>query len=123
MTMTMTTTTRDVDGVAIVDIKGRIVLGEESGALRELVADLVGKGQRKILLNFVDVNYIDSSGLGNLVSSLVRVRVHDGELKLLKLTKRVHDVMQVTKLDTVFDIMDDEAVAVKSFRQSAGATG
>jgi len=92
--MTMTTTTRDVDGVAIVDIKGRIVLGEESGALRELVADLVGKGQR-----------------------------HDGELKLLNLTKRVHDVMQVTKLDTVFDIMDDEAVAVKSFRQSAGATG
>jgi anti-sigma B factor antagonist len=105
--MKMTTTTRDVDGVTIVDIKGRIVLGEESAALRELVADLVGKGQRKILLNFVDVNYIDSSGL----------------LKLLNLTKKVHDVMQVTKLDAVFDIMDDEAVAVKSFRQSAGATG
>ena len=121
--MTMTTTTRDVDGVAIVDIKGRIVLGEESGALRELVADLVGKGQRKILLNFVDVNYIDSSGLGNLVSSLVRVRVHDGELKLLKLTKRVHDVMQVTKLDTVFDIMDDEAVAIESFGRATIATG
>ena len=85
---------RDVDGVAIVDIKGRIVLGEESGALRELVADLVSKGQR-----------------------------HDGELKLLNLTKRVHDVMQVTKLDTVFDIMDDETVALKSFRQSTGATG
>ena len=118
--MTMTTTTRDVDGVAIVDIKGRIVLGEESAALRELVADLVGKGQRKILLNFVDVNYIDSSGLGNLVSSLARVRMYDGELKLLNLTKRVHDVMQVTKLDTVFDIMDDDAVSVKSFRQSAG---
>lgn len=121
--MTITTTTRDVDGVTIVDIKGRIVLGEESAALRELVADLVGKGQRKILLNFVDVNYIDSSGLGNLVSSLVRVRMYDGELKLLNLTKRVHDVMKVTKLDTVFDVMDDEAVAVKSFRQSAGETG
>jgi anti-sigma B factor antagonist len=121
--MTMTTTTRDVHGVTIVDIKGRIVLGEESAALRELVADLVGKGQRKILLNFVDVNYIDSSGLGNLVSSLVRVRMYDGELKLLNLTKRVHDVMQVTKLNAVFDIMNDETVAVKSFRQSAGATG
>ena len=121
--MTMTTTTRDVDGVTIVDIKGRLVLGEESAALRALVADLVGKGQRKILLNFVDVNYIDSSGLGNLVSSLVRVRMYDGELKLLNLTKRVHDVMRVTKLNTVFQIMDDEAVAVKSFRQSAGATG
>ena len=64
-----------------------------------------------------------ASGLGNLVSSLARVRMYDGELKLLNLTKRVHDVMQVTKLDTVFDIMDDEAVALKSFRQSTGATG
>jgi anti-sigma B factor antagonist len=121
--MTITTTTRDVDGVTIADIKGRIVMGEESAALRDLVADLVGKGQRKILLNFVEVNHIDSSGLGNLVSSLVRVRMYAGELKLLNLTKRVHDVMQITKLDTVFDIMDDEAAAVKSFRQSAGATG
>ena len=113
--MTITTTTRDVDGVTIVDIKGRIVLGEESAALRKLVADLVGTGQRKILLNFVDVNYIDSSGLGNLVSCLVRVQLYDGELKLLNLAKSVHDVMRVTKLDTVFDIMEDEAVAVKSF--------
>ena len=121
--MTITTTTRDVDGVTIVDIKGRIVLGEESAALRELVADLVGKGNKKILLNFVDVNYIDSSGLGNLVSSLVRVRMYAGELKLLNLTKRVHEMMQVTKLNTVFEIMDDEAVAVNSFRQSAGETG
>ena len=121
--MTMTTTTRDVDGVTIVDIKGRIVLGEQSAALRALVADLVSKGQRKILLNFVDVNYIDSSGLGSLVSSLARVRMYDGELKLLNLTKRVHEMMQITKLNTVFEIMDDEAVAVKSFRQSAGEAG
>ena len=118
--MKITTTTRDVGGVTIVDIKGRIVLGEESATLRELVADLVGKGQRKILLNFVDVNYIDSSGLGSLVSSLARVRMYDGELKLLNLTKRVRETMQVTKLNTVFEIMDDEAVAVNSFRQSAG---
>ena len=121
--MTITTTTRDVDGITIVDIKGRIVLGEESAKLRQLVADLVGKGQRKILLNLVHVNYIDSSGLGSLVSSLARVRMYDGELKLLNLTKRVHEMMQVTKLNTVFEIMDDEAVAVSSFRQSAGETG
>ena len=121
--MTITTTTRDVNGVTIVDIKGRIVVGEESAALRELVADLVGKGQRKILLNFVDVNYIDSSGLGSLVSSLVRVRIYDGELKLLNLTKMVYEMIQITKLDTVFEIMDDEAVAVNSFHQSAGGTG
>ena len=121
--MTITTTTRDVDGITIVDIKGRIVLGEESAKLRQLVADLVGKGQRKILLNLVHVNYIDSSGLGSLVSSLARVRMYDGELKLLNLTKRVHEMMQVTKLNTVFEIMDDEAVAVNSFRRSAGETG
>ena len=121
--MTITTTTRDVDGVTIVDIRGRIVGGEESAALRVLVADLVGKGQRKILLNFVAVKYIDSSGLGSLVSSLVRVRMYDGELKLLNLTKSVHEMMQVTKLNTVLEIMDDEAVAVSSFRQSAGETG
>ena len=120
--MTIATTTRDVNGVTIVDIKGRVVLAEESAALRELVANLVGKGQRKILLNFVDVNYMDSSGLGSLVSSLVRVRMYDGELKLLNLRERVHEIMQVTKLNTVFEIMDDEAVAVNSFRQSAGET-
>jgi anti-sigma B factor antagonist len=121
--MRITTTMRDVDGVTIVDIKGRVVLGEESGALRELVVALVGKGQRKILLNFVDVNYIDSSGLGSLVSSLVRVRMYDGELKLLNLTKRVYEILRVTKLNTVFEIMDDETVAVNSFRQSAGKAG
>ena len=121
--MTTTNTTRDVDGVTIVDIKGRIALGEESAALRQLVADLVGKGQRKILLNLADVNYIDSSGLSSLVSSLVRVRMYDGELKLLNLTKRVHEMMQATEINTVFEIMDDEVVAVNSFRQSAGETG
>ena len=121
--MTITTTTRDVDGVTIVDIKGRIVLGEEGAALRELVAALVGKGQRKILFNFVGVYYIDSSGLGILVSSLVRVRVYDGELKLLNLTKRVREMMEVTKLNTVCEIMDDEGVAINSFRRSAGETG
>jgi anti-sigma B factor antagonist len=120
--MNMTTSTRQVGGVTIVDISGRIVLGEESAALRELVCDLLGKGQKKILLNLGDVNYIDSSGLGSLVGSFTSVRKQGGELKLLNLTNKVHDVMQITKLYTVFDITDDEAAAVKSFGQSAAAS-
>ena len=121
--MNMTTITRQAGGVTIVDISGRIVLGEESAALRELVRDLLSKGHKKILFNLGDVNYIDSSGLGSLVSAFTSVRKQEGELKLLNLTSKVHDLMQITKLYTVFDILDDEAVAVKSFEQSAAATG
>jgi len=119
----MTTSTRQIGGVTIVDIRGRIVLGEESAALRELVCDLLSKGHKNILFNLVDVNYIDSSGLGNLVGAFTSVRKQEGELKLLNLTNKVHDLMQITRLYTVFDIMDDEAVAVKSFGRSAAATG
>lgn len=121
--MHMTTSTRQVGGVTIVDISGRIVLGEESAALRDLVSDLLSKGQKKILFNLRDVTYIDSSGLGHLVSAFTSVRRQGGELKLLNLTNKVHDVMQITRLYTVFDIMDDEAAAVKSFGQSQAATG
>jgi anti-sigma B factor antagonist len=121
--MHMTTSIRQVGAVIIVDISGRIVLGEESAALRDLVCDLLSKGHKKILFNLGDVNYIDSSGLGHLVSAFTSVRKQDGELKLLSLTNKVHDLMQITRLYTVFDIMDDEAVALKSFAQSAAATG
>jgi anti-sigma B factor antagonist len=121
--MDMTTSSRQVGGVTIGDISGRIVLGEESAALRELVSDLLRKGHRKILFNHGDVTYIDSSGLGHLVSAFTSVRKQQGELKLLNLTNKVHDLMQITRLYTVFDIMDDEAVAVKSFAQSAAAAG
>jgi anti-sigma B factor antagonist len=121
--MHMTTSTRQVGGVTIVDISGRIVLGEESAALRDLVCDLLNKGHKNILINLGDVKYIDSSGLGHLVSAFTSVRKQEGQLKLLNLTKKVHELMQITRLYTVFDIMDDEAVAVKSFGQSAGATG
>ena len=117
--MNMTTITRQVGDVTIVDISGRIVLGEESATLRNLVCDLLNKEQKKILFNLADVNYIDSSGLGHLVSAFTSVRKQGGELKLLKLTNKVQDLMQITRLYTVFDIMDDEAVAVKSFGQSA----
>jgi anti-sigma B factor antagonist len=121
--MHMTTSTRQVGGVTIVDISGRIVLGEESAALRDLVCDLLNKGHKNILINLGDVKYIDSSGLGHLVSAFTSVRKQKGQLKLLNLTNKVHDLMQITRLYTVFDIMDDEGVAVKSFGQSAGATG
>lgn len=121
--MDVTTSIRQAGGVTIVDISGRIVLGEESAALRDVVCDLISKGQKKILFNLADVTYIDSAGLGHLVSAFTSVRRQGGELKLLNLTNKVHDVMQITRLYTVFDIMDDEAAAVKSFGQSAAATG
>jgi anti-sigma B factor antagonist len=98
-----------------VDCSGRITLGEGSITLRETVSQLLTKGQKKILLNLGEVNYIDSSGIGELVSAFTTVRKQGGELKLLNLTKKVHDLLQITKLYTVFDVKDDEAGAVKSF--------
>jgi anti-sigma B factor antagonist len=115
----MTTSLRQAGVVTIADISGRIVLGEESAALRDLVRDLLSKGQKKILLNLADVTYIDSTGLGALVSAFTSVKKQGGELKLLNLTNKVEGVMQLTKLFTIFDVMDDESVAIKSFGQSA----
>lgn len=120
--MDIKTTTRTVGDVTVVDISGRIVLGSESASLRSLVSELLSKGHNKILLNLAEVNYIDSSGLGHLVGAFTTVRKHEGELKLLKLTNKVHDLMQITKLYTVFDIRDDETDAVKSFGHSAAIT-
>jgi anti-sigma B factor antagonist len=111
----MKISTRKVDGVTIVDCSGRITLGEGSVTLRETVTQLLGKGEKKILLNLGDVNYIDSSGIGELVSAFTTVRKQGGDLKLLNLTKKVHDLLLITKLYTVFDVKDDEALAVKSF--------
>ena len=114
--MTMKASNRQVNGVTVVDMSGRITLGEGSVILREAVKDLLGKGQKKILLNLSEITYIDSSGIGELVSAFTSVRNQGGELKLLKLTKKVHDLLQITKLYTVFDIKDDEATAIQSFR-------
>ena len=113
--MKMTASTRLVGGVTIVDLTGRIVLGDGSAGLRDLLRDLVSEGNKKILLNLRNVNYIDSSGLGELVSAFTSMRSQGGELKLLNLTKRVRALLQITKLLTVFDITDDEATSVKSF--------
>ncbi len=116
--MSMKISTRQVDGVTILDLSGRITLGEGSVQLRDAVRELLSKGQKHILLNLADVNYIDSSGIGELVSAFTTVRNQGGELKLLKLTKKVHDLLQITKLYTVFDIKDDEAQAIGSFKTS-----
>jgi anti-sigma B factor antagonist len=107
--------TRLVDGVTIVDLSGRITLGEASSTLRETVRDLISKGQKNILLNLGDVTYIDSSGIGELVSSYTSVSNQGGKLKLLNLQKKVHDLLQITKLYTVFEVHTDEAAAVRSY--------
>jgi len=113
--VSMKLSTRQVDDVTILDLSGRITLGEGSVQLREAIKDLLAHGSRKILLNLGDVNYIDSSGIGELVSAYTTVRNQGGDLKLLNLTKKVHDLLQITKLYTVFDVKDDEASAVSSF--------
>ena len=113
--MSLDLSTRQSDGVAIVDLRGRITLGEGSVTIRNMVHDLLAKGQKSILLNLGNVNYIDSSGIGELLSGFTAAKKQGGELKLLNLTKRVRDLLQITKLYTVFDVNDDEAIAVKSF--------
>lgn len=113
--MSLTIETREVGHVSILDIHGRIVLGDEIHDLRDAVRGLISQGKKKIILNLADVDYIDSSGVGELVGCFTTVRNSGGELKLLNLTQKVHDVLHVTKLYTVFDIRDDEFNAVKSF--------
>ncbi len=113
----MKASNRQVDGITVVDLSGRITLGEGSVVLRDAVRDLLAKGEKKILLNLGNVTYIDSSGIGELVSAFTTVRNQGGELKLLNLTKKVHDLLQITKLYTVFDVKDDEAAAISSFKK------
>ena len=108
-------TTREVGAITLVDLSGRISLGEGSALLRKTIRDLLDDGNSKILLNLGDVNYIDSSGIGELVSGFTTVTNHGGVLKLLGLSKRVKDLLQITKLYTVFDVHDDEASAVRSY--------
>jgi anti-sigma B factor antagonist len=113
--MSIKLSNRQVGDVTVVDAAGRITLGEGSSALRDMLRDMVAKGQKKILLNLSEVSYIDSSGIGELVSGFTTVTNQGGSLKLLGLTKRVKDLLQITKLYTVFDVHDDEASAVRSF--------
>ena len=113
--MSVKLTTRQVGDVSVVDVAGRITLGEGSSALRDTLREMVGKNQKKILLNLGEVSYIDSSGIGELVSGFTSVTNQGGQLRLVNLTKRVRDLLQITKLYTVFEVHEDEAAAIRSF--------
>jgi anti-sigma B factor antagonist len=114
--MTIQASTRVVDGIAIVDISGQLRLGEGTGKLRDVIQQLVGDGYRKILLNLAGVIHIDSSGIGELMMSYTTLRNQGGELKLLNLHKNVRNLLQVTRLYTIFDVHDDQASALRAFR-------
>ena len=109
--MGLTITSRNVDSVSIIDMSGDLV-ARDSSALRETIEKLLSSGERKFVLNLAGVSYIDSSGLGQLIWAYTTVRHQNGDVKLLNLTKRVQDVMQLTKLLTVFDVFDSESRAV-----------
>lgn len=114
--MSLNVDTREVDGVVIVDLSGRITLGEDSsGKLRQTVRDLLAQGNKKILLNLGNISYIDSSGLGELVASFSTASSQGSTVKLLNLQQKVKDLLQITKLYTVFDVSDNEAEGVSSF--------
>jgi anti-sigma B factor antagonist len=113
--VSMKASTRQIQDVTVVDLSGQIKLGEGSTVLRDTVKDLLAKGHKKILLNVGEITYIDSSGIGELISAFTSTRNQGGELKLLRLTKKMHDLLQITKLYTVFDIRDDEAQAIAAF--------
>lgn len=113
--MSVSVTTRQVGDVSVLDVAGRITLGEGSSTLRESLRTLTSTPNSKILLNLEEVTYIDSSGIGELVSGFTNLQEQGGQLKLLKLTKRVRDLLQITKLYTVFEVFDDEATAIRSF--------
>jgi len=109
-------TNREVGGITVVNLSGRLTLGDASALLRQSLKDLLEGGKKKIVLNLGEVGYIDSSGLGELVSSFTTVRNSGGELKLANLTQKVNDLLTVTKLYTVFEVHNDEQAAVQSFR-------
>ncbi len=113
--MPLKSTSREINGVTVIDLDGRITLGDGSALLRDLIHENVGNGHKKLLLNLAGVNYLDSTGLGELVSGYRFVKSQGGELKLLNLSKKVSDLLQITKLYAVFDIHNDEAQAVASF--------
>ena len=112
----MKISTRTVDSVTVLDLQGRLALGEDTEQFRTEIRELLQSGTKKILLNMGKVGYIDSSGVGELVRAYASITTQGGQLKLLSLTKRLHDLLTVTKLLTVFEAHDDEQRAIQSFR-------
>jgi len=119
--MSLAISVRHAKNVAIMDLSGRLTLGEPAGELRDTLKDMLAKGQKNILLNLADVKYIDSSGLGELVGGFATVGNRDGRLKLLNVQQRVHELMHITKLYSVFEVFSNEADAVKSFQDKAAS--
>ena len=113
--MTITAASREFGGVTVIDLDGRITLGEGSALLRDLIRKNLDAGNKKIVMNLAGVSYIDSTGLGELVSAYRLVKSQGGDLKLLNLNKKVSDLLQITRLYAVFDIHNNEAQAVSSF--------
>ena len=116
--MQLRMSTRQVDGVLVVDCSGRVMFGEESASLRDMVKNLLAQSP-KVVLNLREVNYIDSGGLGTLVSLFTTARNAGGAVKLARLSQRVGDLLQITKLLTIFEVFDDEEVAAQSFKKDA----
>jgi len=106
---------RTVNDVIILDMVGKITLGEGTAALRNEVRNLLKEGNKKIILNLGEVHYVDSSGIGELVSAFTTTSNQGGRLKLLNLTKKLHELLSITKLLTVFEVYEDEEEVLKSF--------
>ncbi len=111
----MTIDTRSVNGVTVLDLHGKVTIGEGSREVRETIRELLKNGNKNILMNLGDVSYVDSAGIGELVSSYTTVTNQGGQFKLLNLTKKIRELLAITKLLTVFDSFDDETAAVGSF--------
>jgi anti-sigma B factor antagonist len=120
--MSLKISSNEVEGVSLVALNGRIILGEESTALREKLKSLIASGKKKIVLNMSEVTYIDSSGLGALVAAHLSAQNAGGSIRLCNLGQKFHEVLQMTKLLTVFDVYETEAAAVASFPASMGAS-
>ena len=121
--MSLTVKTRKIDNIVVMDLSGKLTIGEPVMQLRDALRVNVTEGESKFIINLADVSYVDSSGLGELVSSYTTVRNKGGDVKLLKLTAKIKDLLQMTKLLTVFDVYDDEAKAVASLKGTAKADG
>ena len=113
--MSLKLSTREVKDIIIIDLSGRLTMGEPCAAIRDEIRDEIGQGNRKVVFNLADVSYIDSAGLGELTAAYTSIKNREGQLKLLNLTKRVRDLMQITKLYTIFDVFDDEKKVIASF--------
>lgn len=121
MIVTIKMTDREVEGVSVVTLDGRIVLGEESNTFREKLKSLFAEGTKKIVLNMAGIKYVDSAGLGTLVAAHVSAKTQGASVRLCNLGEKFHEVMQITRLLTVFDVYDTEAAAVSSFKRLLAA--